>query len=325
MERWKANLIDRIIRESGHTLEPYGLAIRLQQQLGMSWKEATAISGYDDRPRRVYSPKSELPHSVLTTDEIIRRVHNSEWVEWKREQLRWHQERLKIRPEDRINELMRIMKAREQLLIIRDTLWQGIGSVDEDPTVDYNSHTGEYIGVLMLCTPTYPHQFTEYVTCKVYKGMDMNDSGIFEDVVERSTTKVVEDFASVRIGVFLPYLLSEPCYFAPVLDAERIGVLVLKSNLREHYQDLPTGGPDYRRLETYAPCRIWPSVYPNPSGEVRNLFRVLQPEENCADVLERLLKESLDTTSIDVSSLMKPLETIQPARKNPPWYRRLLG
>lgn len=44
MERWKADLIDRIIREDGRILGSYGLAIRLQQQLGMSWAEATSLA-----------------------------------------------------------------------------------------------------------------------------------------------------------------------------------------------------------------------------------------------------------------------------------------
>ncbi|TSC90185.1 MAG: hypothetical protein G01um10145_289 [Microgenomates group bacterium Gr01-1014_5] len=65
MERWKADLIGRIIRESGNTLGPYGLAIRLQQQLGLSWSEATSLAN-----------PSPIPFSVPESRE------SSRWSEW---------------------------------------------------------------------------------------------------------------------------------------------------------------------------------------------------------------------------------------------------
>lgn len=309
-ETMSAERIEEIIGR--HRGSSYSLAIRLQQQFGMSWREATSLAGYYDTPSYADTPKPELPPLPISPEEIRRR--NEETVRKnalnqqkeearqreKEELLNRHKERLKIIPADRIKELMALTKARERLLVIRDDLWDGIGVVDEEPTIIDDKHAGAHIGVLMLRAP-YVNRLTGW-----------------DSVVRQRVIKDYEDFASVRIGIYLPHLDSEPSY-PPERDEERIAVHILQSNLESSARLLQNG----EVVHPYIPIDPWPTGVHTGlrRSERRDRFRTIGTENMFADTLNDLLVDVIKVQPFDVRSLISPL----PPLPTIPWYKRIFG
>lgn len=334
MERWKAERIDEIV--SRHRGSSYGLAIRLQQQFGMSWREATTLAGYDDRPSSsAYSLKTELPPLPVLTPEEIKR-HNEEILRKndlvqkevesrqrkKEELLSRHKERLKRSPSERISELMELAKTRKQLFAIRDNQWQGIGAVDEETTIIDDKNEGAHVGVLMLKAPHFS-RLADTVTHTIiteWTWSDAADPSKWEEVVDSTTIRDYDDFASVRVGIYLPHLGSDPSYSSE-RDAERIGVQILQSNLRSATERLL----NERTSWTYVPIDPWPRVYANlGSNNLCDTFRILGEGSVPADILSSLLVGVMRQSSLDIRSLTNPLPPL-PTTDDQPWYKRLFG
>lgn len=320
----KEDYIDRNIRESN--LSPYGLAIRLQQQYGMSWREATARAGYDDTPTPVYTPKPESPRYIPTSEDIAKQERI---FQESSERLMLHRERLKKDPVDRIHELMDIIKARKQLLAIRDNLLKGVGEVDQDPIISSDSSSGTHIGVLMLRVP-YMSRLTDTVTHSEVTGWtwsDACDPSEWATIIDSSTTRDVEDFASVRVGIYLPYLSKDFPSFFPENDAERIGAQVLESNFGWHHQNLR----DHRQAQTNVERGSWPVSYQcfDSNGRyitrIEDSFTTLPNDKKPATVLKGLLASAIKNTPIDIPSLTKPLPLLPPIKQDQPWYKRFFG
>lgn len=214
MERWKADLIDRIIREDGRALGSYGIAIRLQQQLGMSWEEATAISGYDGRPR-IYKPRPQSPQPYVHTPKDL------EIIRAYQEKMRRHLGRRERDPIERLHELIEALKVQKQLENINQELLDGRGAVDQEVQImSYYKRARPRgmevigkgnVGVMMIRMP--------YKTRIAWGGLNPRD---------------YNDFASIRVGVIVPTLWTEPSDY-PDFDEEKVGVQIRESNLQSNY------------------------------------------------------------------------------------------
>lgn len=307
MEQWKADLIDRIKRES--TLSSYGLSIRLQQQFGMSWREATTIAGYDDSPHTVYTPKPEPPPYIPTSEEVAERKRRAQEYE---ERLILHKERLKKDPAERMHELVDQMKVKDQLIAIKDNLLKGVGEVDQEPTIiiDHSPPigSGEYkgygvsyssnpprIGVLMLRVPCQARVYLDAL----------------------GTTRDYEDFASVRVGIYLPHLPNDRPATYEADDVERIGVQVRPSNLKL-YSSMPPDSP----VSNQWLWHYW-GEHAQHSFGLKNKY----PQYPSPNQLNTLLMYEIKKTPITsfLESLPPPIQPSQPIKQDQPWYRRFFG
>lgn len=294
MERWIREDIYRIRRENINPvtgrpeLDPYGLAIRLQQELGLAWEQATRLAGYKDSPSQIYTPKTE-PIRYTPAPAYL-----AEQERQRHERLLLYMERLRKDPIDRIYELMDAMRAREQLLAVRDNLLEGLGEVDQDLVISSDSSSGPHLGVLMLRVP-----------CK---------TRLFLDALR--TTKDYDDFASVRVGVYLPFLSNDGPSYYPDDDLEKVGVQIRESNLQLYSSMSPDASVRPQQLW----CS-WGNDIPSCFVGIYNNY----PQYPDPNRLNHLLMDKIKETPI--AHLTKPLlpPYQQPKEQDKPWYKRFFS
>lgn len=270
-------------------MTPFERAIYYQQFYGMAWQDACRKARYYEGlpPYRVASPEPQ-PYIPTAEEKAKREREAAEW----RQRLAFQSERAARDPVQRIQEIMDGMRARGCLEDVNQEVLKGLGEIDQDVATQSERPEGPHFGVLML-----------RVSCV---------TRVFIDSLR--ATRDFEDFASLRIGVYLPCIDRDHPPFHPDDDAERVGVRLRPSNLLL-YSSMPLDAP----IQPGGVWNHWGTVTEKGDFTFCNDY----PRTPAPTSLRDWVASELRSRGPWPPPMPEPLENEEEQPKTKSWYQRL--